>query len=132
LRPLVDDPEVVVLVVANAVRVAEAIHAFAHFAHELAGLIELKELRCRVAVERTGSRAAGVVQDQDVPLGVDGHAEHFSEVLIGRILEVIRHRVKRDARRVHERLLGRDACRAGHPPRHDEDKYRDERKQDDR
>src|SRR2546430_1263704 len=75
--------QVVVLVIASAVRVAETIHALAHFAHELTCLIELQELRCRVAVERTRSRAAGVAQDQDVPLGVDGHGEHFSEIQVG-------------------------------------------------
>ena len=132
MRPFVDDPEVVVLVIASAVRVAETIHALAHFAHELTCLIELQELRCRVAVERTRRRAAGVVQDQDVPLGVDGHGEHFSEVHVGWILEVVRHRVERDARRIHERLLGRDEWRADRPPRRDEDKCRDEREQDDR
>ena len=113
-------------------RVAEAVHPLAHFADELPRLIELHELRRGVSIKGTRRRAPGVIQDEHVPLGVDGHAEHFAEILVRVVLEVVRHRVERDARRIHQRLLGRDPLRAGHRPRHDEDKHRDERKQDDR
>src|SRR5262245_52302656 len=63
---LVDDPKVVVFVVTYAVRVTEAIDASANFAHELAVLVELQQLRRRIAVERSGRGTARMVQHHHV------------------------------------------------------------------
>ena len=108
---LVDDPHVVVLVEPDRVRVAEAIHALADLADEVPVVIELEQLRRCVAVERTRRGGAGVIQHDEVAHGVLGHGKCLTEIHLGRVLEVVRHRHERNHRSVAVvRLLREDRC----------------------
>src|SRR6185436_19085741 len=94
LGALVDHPQVVVAVEADSVTVAKAVDVLADLAKELAGRIELEQLRRSVAIQRPGRRAAGMVQDGDSSLRVDRNPQHFAEVHVRRDLEEVRIRIK--------------------------------------
>src|SRR5439155_1727638 len=100
---LVDDPEIVVLVEPHAVRVTEPVHTLSDLSNELTGLIELEQLRRRVAVERPARRAARVIQDDDVSLRVDGDGEQLAEVHVGRNLQEVGRRVEWNRRHARAR-----------------------------
>ena len=85
VRPLVHDPDVVVLVDADRVRELEAVEALADLADEVAVLVELEQ--ARVAAARV---------DEDVALRIGGDADALAEIQVRRQLEEVRHRRERD------------------------------------
>ena len=85
-------------------RVGQAVNAAPDLADVVAFFIELHYLRGGLAVNRTSARAAGMVQDHDVPLGIDRHSRCFPEMQIGWKLEEVWDRIKRDFR---HRLLSK-------------------------
>ena len=100
VRPLVHDPDVVVLVDAHLVRELEAVDALAPFLDEGAVRVELEQARVV---------AAGV--DEDVPLRIGRDAHALAEIHVGRHLQEVRDRLKRDLRDV---LRLRSASAPGH------------------
>jgi hypothetical protein len=64
-------------------RVAQPVHIAPYFTDELAGFVELQQLRGGIAVQRAGSAAAGMVHYQDVALGIHRHRQHFPEIHVG-------------------------------------------------
>ena len=98
--PLVDDPQVVVVVEPHRVPVPQPVDASADLAHEVALVVELEQVRGGVAVERSGGGGAGVVQQDDVALRVLGHRQGLAEVHGRRVLQEVGHRHEGDLRRV--------------------------------
>src|SRR5439155_15250434 len=98
----VDHPQVVVLVEADGVRITQPVNAFADFTKKLAVRIELPQLCGCVSVQRTRTGGSGMIQDDDVSLGIDGDAEDLAEILIRTDLEKIRIRFERNRRYVVE------------------------------
>jgi len=97
------------------VRIAQPVDALPDLAHELAGLIELENLRRRVAIERR-VRAALMVEDDDMTLRVDSDTEHLAKVHVRRDLEEVGRRVERDNRHAgaRRRLCGHASQREQH------------------
>src|SRR4029077_4604287 len=89
----VDGPDVVVLVDAHAVSFGPGVEAFADFTDVRAIGAELEELRGRGGISWPIG-AVGTREDEDVALGMDGHAGNFAEIHSGRKLEEIRNGVK--------------------------------------
>ena len=85
----VDGPDVVVLVNAHAMGFRPRVKAFANFTQEFAFRTELQQLRRRGAIGGT-SGAIGTREDEDVALGIDGHARNLAKVHPGRQLGEIR------------------------------------------
>ena len=74
--------------------VTQAVDAVSHFSQELSGLVELQQLGGRVPIERAGGAAAGMVNHQDVALGVDCYRENLTQVHLSRILQWLRYRLE--------------------------------------
>ena len=116
--PLVDDPQIVLVVEADRVAVAEPVDPLPDFAHEVALVVELEQVGRRVAVQRTAGGGARVVQQDDVALGVLRHTKRFAQIHGRRVLQEVRHRHIRNLRRV---LLGENGGRQ----QHEDDRRRD-------
>ncbi len=113
---LVHHPEIVVLVVADAVTVPQSVHALADLAEELATRVELEQLRRRVTVDRAGRRAARMVQDRHMALRIYGHTEHLAQIHVGRILQKVSGGIERDfGRRYDPRRRGSRLALRGRP-----------------
>ena len=95
VRPLVDDPDVVLRIDPHGVRELEAVQTLADLAHEGPVLIELEQ-----------TRVAAAVVDEHVSLRVGGDADAFAEIQVGRQLEEVGHRRVRDHRHVLRLRLG--------------------------
>ena len=107
VRPLVDRPDVVVSVDADAVRERPAVQLFADLADELTLRPELEQL-CRGGAIRRPVRTVRSREDEDMPFRVDGDARHFPEVHPFRKLQEIGDGIERDRRRgshLHRGLL---------------------------
>src|SRR6266478_1533428 len=96
---LVDGPDVVVLVDAHTVSFGPGVKAFANFTQELAFRTELQQLRrCRTISGASG--AIGTREDEDMALGINGHARNLTEIHPGRQLWEIRDGIVGDFRHV--------------------------------
>ena len=78
MRAFVHHPQVVVLVEADPVPIAQSVNPLAELANQFAGGVELQKLRGGVSVKRAGSRAAGVIQHHNRAFGINGDAQHFA------------------------------------------------------
>src|SRR5215471_3709062 len=96
---LVHHPQVVIPVEPYGMGVSEAIHTLANLFYEFAGGLELQQLRGGIAVQRTRGGGSRVIQYDDRAFGIDGDAENFAEVHVGRELEKVQVGVERDLRR---------------------------------
>ena len=77
---LVGDPDVVVLVDAHGVRERPGVEVVADLANIFAVRAEFQKLRGAGRVGRSGGVAAR--ENEDVSLGIDGHAGDFAEIQI--------------------------------------------------
>ena len=92
-RHLIDDPDVVLRIDADLLRLQQPVRALADLADELAGPIELEQARAAV---RDGARraerdrrVAGARVDEDVALGVGRHAGRFAQVdVVGQLQQI--------------------------------------------
>ena len=96
----VHHPDVVLRIHPHRLREQESVHALADLAHVLARPIELEQPRAAVrerarAADR-GVAAAGPRVDEDVALGVGGHAGGFADVHVSGSFSRVGRRVERD------------------------------------
>ena len=94
VRAFIDGPEVVLRVDSDRVREGPGVQVVADFAHELAILIELKDLRGGGSVRRAGGVATR--EHVNLALGIHGDPGGFTKVQIVGQLEEIRIGVERD------------------------------------
>src|ERR1700682_738520 len=78
----VGDPDVVVLIDANGMCEGPRVKVVANFADEPAVGKKLKELRGAGSV--SGAGAVATREDKDVAFGIDGDADGFAEMGVGR------------------------------------------------
>ena len=110
VRALVDGPDVVVPVDADAVRERPAVEPLADLADELALGTELQQLRGRRRVRGTVG-AVRACEHEDVAPRVYRHARDLAEIHPGRKLQEVRHRVELNLRNA---LLGDQGRREQH------------------
>ena len=99
----VHDPEIVVSVDTDAVRVAEPVEVLPPLAQIASVLVELEDLGGDGAKERPADVRAR--RHEHVTSGIDGHRSHLAQVHLEGVLEEVRHRFEGDFRR-HGRRLG--------------------------
>src|ERR1700730_5755398 len=96
VRRLVCGPDVIVLVDSHRVREGPGVQVVTNFTNEFSILGKLQQLRGACGV----GGACGITtrEDEDVSLGIYGHAGDFTEIQIVGKLEQIGNRIKRNFR----------------------------------
>ena len=83
IRGFVHDPQIVFVVEADLVSIGEPVDTLAVLAPVFAVVVEFEQLRRGVHPDRACVGTTRVVQDHDMALGVERHAEHLTEVHVG-------------------------------------------------
>src|SRR5213079_164060 len=90
VRTLVGNPDVVLAIDFDRVRVRPRVEVVADLAHELAVRAKLEKLRSTRPIGRP--RRIATRENKDVSLGIDCHACHFPKIQIGGKFQKVRNR----------------------------------------